>query len=436
MTNITRRRFLADSAAATTAAIAAPTILTSLASGRPAPSDRLTMALIGCGGMGNANLNALMNKAEVQVVACCDPDRERRIATRRSVEEHYADEARSGSWSGCRDYNDFRDVLGRDDIDAVIIATPDHWHATIAILAARAGKDMYCEKPLCHNIAEGRAMSDAIAKHNRVFQTGSQQRSDSRFRQACELVRNGYLGKLHHITVGLPPGRQSPNYPAIPAPEGFDYDMWLGPAPYAPYCQNRTHFDFRYILDYSGGILTDWGAHHIDIAQWALGRTHTGPVTYKGEGHYPTDGLWNAATEWSYDATYDDGLVMTIRSNPPGNDASQGVRFEGERGTLYVRRGHIEASPSSILETKLTGTDKRLPVSNDHHQNFLDCVRSRKTPIAPVEDAHRTISVAHLGNIAMRTGRTIKWDPSSEQIINDAGASHMLGRTPRGEWQL
>ncbi|MCK4872920.1 MAG: Gfo/Idh/MocA family oxidoreductase [Phycisphaerales bacterium] len=381
--------------------------------------------------MGNANLRSFLGKPQVQVLAVCDPDRDRRLGSKRAVEEHYAGQTTSGLYGGCDDYNDFRDLLGRKDIDAVIIASPDHWHGLHGIMAAKVGKDIYGEKPLTLTIAQGRAMSDTIARYGRVFQTGSQQRSDRRFRLACELVRNGRLGRIHHITCHLPPGASTGNHVPKAAPDGFDYEMWLGPAPWAPYCDHRTHYDFRYMFDYSGGKLTDWGAHHIDIAQWALGMEKSGPVRVSGVGEFPKDGLWDTAVNYKVTATYENGVELIVTSHD-----STGVEILGDEGRLFVKRGHIESEPSSLLQTRFAPNEMRLYQSDDHHQNFLDCIRSGREPIAPIEDAHRTITIAHLGNIAMRLGTEIHWDPTLERAIGNDSANRMLGRAMRSPWRL
>ncbi|MCA9285468.1 MAG: Gfo/Idh/MocA family oxidoreductase [Phycisphaerales bacterium] len=427
-----RRAFLGSM----TAALAAPWIVPASVLGRAGaapPSERITIALIGCGGMGRANLSGFLRKPTVQAVAVCDPDRSRREEAKQQVESYYAGQAgRSGGrFTGCADYNDFRDLLARDDIDVVIVGSPDHWHALHVSHAARAGKDIYGEKPLSLTVREGRAMSDAVHRSARVFQTGSQQRSDARFRQACELVRNGRLGRLHRIVCGLPAGETTGNHAAQPVPDGFDYDLWLGPAPSEPYCPERTHYVFRHLLDYSGGKLTDWGAHHIDIAQWAMGTMETGPVRVEGKGEFPADGLWNAAVQYDIACTYDNGVEMLVTSRAPN-----GVRFEGDEGWLFVTRGAIDAGPKSILLETIAPNEDRLFVSNDHHQNFLDCVRSRRQPIAPIEQAHRSITIAHLGNISMRLGRPLRWDPASERFVDDSGANAMLGRPMRAPWNL
>ncbi|MHC4079857.1 MAG: Gfo/Idh/MocA family protein [Planctomycetota bacterium] len=425
-----RRGFLG--AAATS--LAAPWIIPARAWGRgdaPPPGDRITMGLIGCGGMGGANMNGFLNKPEIQVLAVCDPDRSRRTAARNRVEAFYAEGSRTGSYTGCESYADFRDLLARGDIDTVIIASPDHWHALHVVMAARAGKDIYGEKPLSLTVRQGRIMSDTVRRYGRIFQTGSQQRSDERFRHACELVRNGRIGRVHTITCGLPAGATTINQPAISVPEGFDYDLWLGPAPRAPYCEQRTHYDFRNILDYSGGKLTDWGAHHIDIAQWALGRMESGPVLIEGAGEFPRDGLWNAAIHYELNCTYDDGVRLVVTSR-----FENGVKFEGDDGWIFVNRGRIEAGPESLLGSTIGPNEDRLDRSTNHHQNFLDCVRSRRQPVAPIEHAHRTITIAHLGNIAMQGRRPVRWNPDTEEIVGDPTASRLLDVAMREPWRL
>ena len=429
----TRRRFLQTAAvtAVTTPYVLPRLSLGEVANERPAASNRITMALIGCGGMGNANLYEFLRKAEVQVVAVCDPDRSRRERARLAVDEFYSAASRSARYTGCDSYNDFRDVLARGDVDAVIQAAPDHWHAPIVVAAARAGKDIYGEKPLTAWLGQGCAMCEAVRRYGRVFQTGSQQRSDGRFRFACELVRNGRIGKVHTVLVGLPPGAATGNHPPIPPPEGLDYDLWLGPAPWAPYCEYRTHYNFRYILDYSGGKFCDWGAHHIDIAQWGLGMSDSGPVEIEGVGEYPSDGLWNTAVNYRFTATYANGVRLIV-----GNDFELGVKFEGDAGWVFVTRGRIDAEPKALLTSKIGPDEIHLHPSGDHRQNFLDCVRSRRETAAPIEHAHRTITIAHLANIAMCLGRRIRWDPARERIVNDSEAERMTVRAMREPWRL
>lgn len=432
---VNRRQFLKRSAGLAAGAAAFPYIIPSSAlgaDGAVAPGNRLTLGVIGCGSQGTGNMKNFLVQRDVHVVAVCDVDSRHRDNARDLVNRRYQN-------SDCAAYNDFRDLLARTDLDIVSIAVPDHWHSIPAIAAARAGLDIYAEKPLSLTIREGRAMCDAVHNYSRVWQTGSWQRSQAQFRQACEIVRNGGIGKVHTVKVGLPSGGTCPPQAEMPIPDGFDYDMWLGPAPWAPYTKERCHWNFRWILDYSGGQLTDWAAHHCDIANWGMGTEYTGPVEVEGKGEYPKDGLWNTAVSYHFYCKYaagaspvaPDGFVMDVANTNRG-----GALFQGTDGWVWVDRGGIEAEPKSLLLEKLGSTDIHLYKSADHMGNFLECVRSRALTITPIEVAHRAITIAHLGNIAMRLGRKIKWDPVKEEITGDAEASRMLMRTMRGEWHI
>jgi predicted dehydrogenase len=405
------------------------------------------MAVIGTGNLGLGDLLDFLIVERGQIVAVCDVNRHSpgywngaiagRELAKMYVEWQYAREKRSGAYKGCAAYGDFRQVLARKDIDAVAIAVPDHWHSIAVVEAAKAGKDIYGQKPLSLTVSEGRLMSDAVKKYNRIFQTGSQQRSDARFRKACELVRNGRIGKVKTVRCGLPGG--TPDFghtgdrkATEPVPEGFDYDFWLGPAPDAPYCPARCHVNFRWILDYSGGMVSDWGDHHIDIAQWGLGTTGTGPVKIRNvRSVWCKDAPWNTATEFNFEATYENGVRLVV-----SNEEKGGVTFEGSDGWVWVTRGDIDASPKALLDRDTGSDEVRLYESDDHHRNFIDCVRSRKEPIAPIEQAHRTITIAHLGNIAMRLGKDLEWDPKAERIVNDQEANRMLVRPMRDPWKI
>ena len=415
--------------------------------GKVSPNNRVTMAVIGTGNQGTNDLFGLLRDERVQVVAVCDVNRESpgywdgriggREPARQIVEWNYARDRRSGTFRGCAAYEDFRKVIERKDIDALLIALPDHWHSIPVIQAARAGKDIYGEKPLSLTIGEGRAMSDAVRQHKRVFQTGSQQRSDPRFRKACELVRNGRIGKLQTVRCGLPGG--TPDLARIgdrkdpePVPEGFHYQMWLGPAPDAPYSPARCHVNFRWILDYSGGQITDWGGHHPDIAQWGMNTESTGPIAIRNaKGEFAKDKLWNTATSYYFEAHYKNGVTLIVSNRERG-----GVTFEGSDGWIWVNRGAIDASPKSLLDSEIGPNEIHLYRSDDHFRNFIDCVLSRKEPIAPIETAHRSISIAHLGNISLRLGRDLQWDPEAERIVGDDEANRMLSRPMRHPWSL
>jgi predicted dehydrogenase len=415
------------------AAAAVPAIIPAAASGRNgsvAPSNRIVMGCIGVGGMGTNDLRGFMGKPEVRIVAVCDVDKGHREDAKRIVDKGYSN-------SDCAAYNDFREITRRDDIDAVCIATPDHWHAISAVDAVKHGKDAYVEKPLTLTIREGRILSDAVRRYCRVVQTGSQQRSDQRFRQACELVRNGRLGKIHTINVQIPANNKTcdPTWSPQPIPDGFDYDFWLGQAPWEPYHPQRCHYEFRFLLDYSGGQVTNWGAHYLDIAQWALGMDNSGPVEVSGKGEFPTSGLFTTATNVHFECVYAGGvrLICTTRHDGVGDGT---IKFEGTGGRLEVNRNGITSDPPSILRDPIGPQEIHLYESRDHQQNFLDCIRTRTRPIADVEIGHRSATVCHLGNIAMLLGRNLHWDPRSERFINDEEADRMTTRAMRGPWYL
>jgi len=421
---ITRRDFFSRTVAAGTA-IAFPAIVPSSVFGANAPSNRIVMGAIGVGSQGTGDMRGFLSKPEVQMVAVCDVDKNHRDGAKKIVDDKYGN-------SDCRAYLDFRDLIGRGDLDAVQLAMPDHWHAIPAVAAARAGLDIHGQKPLARSIREGRAICDAVHRYSRVWQTGSQQRSDLKFRRAAELVRNGRIGKILKIEVGLPTGGGSDVKAVMAVPEGLDWDFWLGPAPYVPY-RGVVHWNWRWIMDYSGGQLTDWAGHHIDIAHWGMGWDYTGPVEIEGKGNYPTEGLYNVPTEYKFTCKYADGAIMTVANN---RQLTQGAKWYGEKGWIHVNRGGLHASDEKILREEIGPNEVKLYESRDHKQNFLDCVKSRKLTICPVEVGHRSISVGLLGEIAMLTGRKIKWDPETEQIIGDPEAGALLGRSYREPWVL
>lgn len=433
---LNRRDFLRKSAAVAAGAVAFPAIIPASAfgaDGTVAPSNRIVLGCIGVGSQGTGNMGGFLKRKEVQVVAVCDVDRNHRLNAKKKVDEFYENQ-------DCADYNDFREILERKDLDAVSLALPDHWHSIPAIAAAKRGLDIYAEKPLALTISEGRAMADAVHKARVVWQTGSWQRSQNHFRRGCELVRSGRIGSVHTVKVGLPTGSAIETQPEMPVPPGFDYDFWLGPAPYAPYTEKRCHWNFRWILDYSGGQLTDWAAHHCDIANWGMGTEYTGPVSVKAKGEFPHDGLWNAAINYMLECQYakgaspvaPDGFTMLVSNSFP-----MGARFEGTEGWVYVDRGDkLEASSDAIKNSPIGAKDVHLYKSNNHAQNFTDCIRSRKKTITPIEVAHRAISIAHLGNISMCLGREVNWDPKQERFVNDPLADRMLARAMRGSWHI
>lgn len=422
---VSRRGFLKGAAAA----VAFPNLVPASAlglNGAVAPSNRVIMASIGVNGMGTADMRAFLGCKDAHVIAVCDVERAHRERAKGIVEEFYGAK-------GCDMYADFRDVIARQDIDAVNIGTPDHWHVLISIAAAKSGKDIYCEKPLSKRISEGRALCNAIKKYGRVFQTGTQLRSTRNVRYACELVRNGRIGKIHTIRTFVPVGPSMPLQPAQPVPDGLDYNMWLGPAPCEPYTPKRVHFSFRYFSDYAGGTMTDLGAHDNDIAQWGNGTQLTGPVEVEGDGEFPKDGLYDTCMRFKVTYTYQNGvkLICSTDKNPQGT----GVRFEGSEGWIYVR-SNIDAEPKSVLTSSIGPNEIHLCDSQNHQQNFLDCVKSRGKTIAQEEIGHRSVTVCHLGNIALLLKRKLRWDPLAEQFKNDDEANRMLLSPMRAPWRI
>jgi len=392
--------------------------------GAVAASERLTMGCIGIGGMGTRDMADFLTNTDVHVVAVCDVDAGRRAKAKRLVDTHYQNE-------DCAAYNDFYEVLTRDDIDAVLIATPDHWHALMAIEAAKAGKDLYCEKPISLTIAEGRAVVEAMKRYGRVYQSGTQRRSIGCFRFAVDVARSGLLGEIHTLHTYLDPGRECGDEPPQPVPEGFDYDRWLGPAPYEPYTPRRCHGSFRWIYDYSGGQLTDIGAHFNDLAQWGNGTDLGGPVRYEGEARFPRGGLFDTPVQFRVEATYADGVKLIFHDIGPRT-----VRFEGSEGWVSVDDdGNVDAEPKSILRERAI-LKQNYAHWFGHHRNFLDCVRTRRPPIAPPEVAQRSTTTCHIGNLCLRLGRPLQWDLEIERFVNDEAANRMLARAMRAPWRL
>lgn len=439
--SLSRRDFLKGSVALSTSIIlGVPYVVTSSILAANVPSNKITIGCIGVGRMGLIDMQEMMRFDEVRVVAVCDVDAKRVNYAQQLVEKHYSSKSRSGAYKGCAGYRDFRDLIAQKDIDAVSIVTPDHWHALPTIAAAKAGKDIYLEKPLTLTIKEGRLLSDTVRRYGRILQVGSQQRSDSSFRFACELVRNGRIGKLHTVKVGLPGDPATGPQPSMPVPENLDYEVWLGPAPWAPYTEKRVHPQSDYsrpgwlrILDYGSGMITGWGSHHNDIAQWGMGTEYTGPVEVKGQAEFPKDGLWNVHGPFSIEYTYANGVKVVCADNKKNK---QGIVFEGTEGWVYIKRGHIDAHPKSLL-TSAIGTDGiHLYKSENHKKNFFECIKSRKETVAPVEIGHRSNTICLLGAIAMKLGRKLKWNPEQERFINDDEANRMLAKPRRSPWHL
>jgi len=430
MKKFNRRQFLRKAAGVSTGAVGFPYLVWPSALGKAgtvAASERITIGFIGVGSHGRAvNLKNFLGNADAQAVAVCDVDTNNRNIARDMVDQKYGNK-------DCATYNDFRKIIERDDIDAVMISTPDHWHVPISIAAAKAGKDVECEKPTL-TIEEGRILCETMKRYNRVFQWSTEDRSVDVYHRMCELVRNGRIGKVHTIRVELPSGPDTPGDPTpMPIPEGFDYEMWLGPAPYAPYTKDRIHWNFRWILDYSGGQLADWGAHLLDGAQWGNDSEHTGPVEVEGKGVFCKEGLYDTAKEYRIEYKYANGVRLIVTSGTPS------LRFEGSEGWIgnVGWRGKLQAEPKNILDSVIGPDEIHLYTCRAGEQrNFLDCVKSRKDCYFPPEIGQRCFTITHIGNISMLLGRKLKWDPEKERFINDEQANRMLSRSMRSPWHL
>jgi hypothetical protein len=443
----TERRFAERRALlrAAGAALAVPWAVPSGLLGADAPNARVQVAFLGTGNQSRVDVPSMLRLDDVQVVAVCDVNRGSRgyaraddflgrEPVRQQVNDFYAKRAGAAEYRGCDAHVDFRDVLARKDVDAVMIVTPDHWHAPMTILAARAGKDIYCQKPMTLFVEEGRAMIEAVRRHKRVFQTGSQYRSNATVRRVCELVRNGRVGQVKRVIAWVPgaPVGPGPGWKPMDVPDGFDYNLWLGPAPDAPYHIDRCLYRFRFILDYSGGQATNTGAHSLDIVQWALGTDATGPVEFEDLGaKWPPPGyLFNTAVHTDFRARYADGVELICRTDAPGF----GARFEGSAGWIQYTARQVTSEPESLKDSVIGPDEFRLPVSDNHYRNFIDAVKSRQDPIEPVEAGHRTANICHLGNIAMQLGRKVAWDPAAERCPGDDEAAAMLKRPYRAPW--
>jgi predicted dehydrogenase len=431
---INRRNFIRLSGAAF-ALSAFPTIIPSSVLGANAPSKRVNFGLVGCGSMGCGNLENItrgLRQDGAYALAVCDVDKHRAAAAARDVNSAY------GTKNACVEFSDFRELTRHRDIDAVVVATPDHWHALPAIDAVRHGKDIYVEKPLTLTIEEGRVLVAETKKHGRIAQTGTQQRSGRYFFRACELVRNGRIGKIKHVEILIPANNRfcGATWQEEPVPEGFDYDFWLGPAPWAPFTRQRTHYQFRFILDYGSGQTSNWGTHHFDIAQWGLGKDDTGPVRYEGRGEFPSSGLFNAPTAIDITAHYADGTVLTMR-NREGQLASGWIRFHGEKSWIEVSRERgVRASNAAVLKEVIGPDEIQLYKSRNQMANFLECIRSRKAPISEVSIGHRSTTICNISMIAMQLRRPLNWDPVKEEFIDDPTANRMRTRAMRGPWSL
>jgi predicted dehydrogenase len=426
--NLSRRRFLKKAAGTAAGAVMLPHFVPAsvLAGASEAPSERITLGFIGAGKQSKHLMRSFLNSPGTQVVAACDVDKLKLARGKRIVEDHYAGKS-GGTYRGCDAYGDFRDVIARDDIDAVVISTPDHWHAITVIQSAQAGKDIYCEKPLSQTIEEARAMVNAVRRYGRVFQTGSMQRSDWHFRLGCELVLNGYIGELKHVTVSVGGPAQNPALPAQPVPHYLDWQMWLGPAQWRPYNEELSpHLSWdgfphwRNNSRFGGGGMTDWGAHHFDIAQWGPGMDQSGPIEI-----IPPDGKDYKVLTYRYA----NGVTMT-------RDRADGVLFAGTKGTVETNRGRLRTNPESLKDRKIGPNEIHLYESRNHYVDWLGAIRKRSKPICDIETGCRSVSVCHLGNIAYRLQRPLRWDPERELFVGDDDANRLLSRPMRSPWHL
>ena len=420
-------------------AVAAPLVVPSAVFGAAAPSERIGIGMIGMGRQARyANLKPFLHSPETQVLAVCDVDAWRLDNARQDVEKHYARQKPSGTHRGCMTTRDFRDVLARPDIDAVMISTPDHWHVPMAIAAVRAGKDISVEKPLTLSIAEGRVLCDEARRYGRVTRTDSEFRSIGYMRRACELVLNGRIGTLERIRTGVPRGDVACGpQPTMPVPEELDYGLWLGPAPEAPYTRNRVHTPKSYarpgwmrVRDYCDGMICNWGTHLNDIAQWGHGTDKTGPVEVEATGEFPTDGLWNVLLRFEVRYKFADGVEMIYECSRPY------TRFEGTDGWVEAAYGKGTTTHPASLATEVIGEHEiHLPTRSDKG-DFIHCIKTREETMESVEVGHRTNSLCQLGLISIERGKKLRWDPDREIFPDDPIANRMLSRALRSPWHL
>lgn len=427
--HLNRRQFLRSSIAAGAAIGLMPRARG--AENTVAANDRITLGCIGVGGMGTSNMTKFLALNDVQVVAVCDTYEDRRQKAKALVDSTYGD-------TGCAMYGDFREVLAREDIDAVMIAAQDHWHAIMATAAAKAGKDMYCEKPLGVSIEESQLIRNTVREAKRVFQTGTWQRSLEDFQRACTLARNGYVGNITRVEVATEGPQYRPKYTGSldpqPVPEGFDWAMWRGPAPDKPYNRGRVEWpDWYLIWDYCAGFICNWGVHHLDIANWGCPRVGEQPFDIECTATYRSEGFTDNVDTWNATLTYDDGLIMHFTDK---DQQKSGCRFIGDEGWVHVDRSGIWAEPESLLTVPFKDTDLRLTDSTNHGQNLLDCIRSRQDPVSNVDAAHVASYQGMVADIAGRLKQKLRWDPKTERFIDNDEANKMLHRPMHNGWSV
>jgi myo-inositol 2-dehydrogenase/D-chiro-inositol 1-dehydrogenase len=449
--NMKRRVFVKSAAAATTGAIIVPTIVPSTVFGKNAPSNKIQIGQIGCGRIARGHdLPGTMQHDIARVIAVSDVDSNRKKDGKELIEKFYADK---GTGVEVKMYDDYKELLANPEIDAVIISTPDHWHVQPAIEACLAGKDIYLQKPTSLTIEEGRLLSDVARKKGTILQMGTQQRSSKQFRIAAELVRNGRIGKLHTVKVGLPGDPSGPEAEEMPIPENLNYDMWLGETPWVYYTEIGVHPQEGYGRpgwlrreQFGAGMITGWGQHHFDSAAWGMDTELTGPIALEAVAEFPKSGLWDVHGDFMVKAEYENGITMYTSGGFPN-----GIRYEGTEGWIFVSRGNYQATASdpvaqersaralnasdpSILTSEIKEDEIHLYVSEEQHGNWLDCVQSRKDPISPIEIGHRACSVCLLSHIAMKIPGTLLWDPEKEQFIGNDAANSMLSRPQRAPY--
>jgi len=423
---ISRRSFVGTAAAGATAITVLPGYTIASNEG----IKKIRLGFIGVGIQSHGLLNNLMKCPETVVMACCDV-----VTTKVDKFKGEAQGLNDQKWVGEKHevtgYKKYRELLDRKDIDAVVIATPDHWHAQVAIDAAKAGKDIYCEKPMALTVAEGRAMVNATRKYKKVFQTGNMQRSWRNFRHACELVANGYIGDISEVNVCVGPPVKALDLPSVPTPDNVDWDMWVGPSLYrdyspvlAPPVEDLRFPNWRSYREFGGGMITDWGAHMFDIAQWALGMDESGPVEFNPPLEHAVIGL---------QMKYKNGIVL---NHANWGSECNGVQFIGSKGRIEVSRDYLRSDPAAIIETVIKPSDKHLYKSENHYQDWIDAIKKRTKPVSDVETGHRTSSLCNLANIAYQLQRPLKWDPAKERFIGDPAADMMLSRAYRGKWNF
>jgi predicted dehydrogenase len=430
---VSRRRFLKHTGLVPGALLVVRSGVLGL-DGEIPPSEKIAVGTIGCGGMGSGDTKAVMRLKDCQVIGGADVDGKHRESFAAMVNKGYGN-------SDCKMVKDFRELLAMPGLDAVIIATPDHWHAVAAVAALKAGKDVYGEKPLARTIQEQQAIVKNVAEHKRIWQTGSQQRSDDTFHKAAEIVRNGLIGKIKEVHVGLPDGHSGKrgSLEVATPPEWLDYDLWCGPSQVLPYVEARTHWGWRWNYNTGGGQLLDWIGHHCDIAHWGMDADGTGPVEVKpiSAEFPPADAVLNTATKYRTESKYADGTVLTISGGHP--DIKMGCKWIGTDGWVWVTRGGFESSNADFKKfSRLPEAQRKVSLfdSPGHHRNWVDCIRSRKETICPAATAHRSATVGHLALISLQLNRTLKWDPVKETIEGDPEASKRLGRELRGPWKI